>query len=53
MSSVVLFSDHHNYFLYSGRVSMRKSFDGLSGIVRNELGREVNAKDVFTSLLEL
>ena len=50
MSSIVLFSDHHNYFLYSGRVSMHKSFDGLSGIVQNELGREVNTKDVFIFL---
>ena len=50
MSSIVLFSDHHNYFLYSGRVSMRKSFDGLSGIVENELGREVKAKVVFIFL---
>ena len=50
MSSLVLFSDQHNYFLYAGRANMRKSFDGLSGIVRNELGREVNAKDVFIFL---
>jgi len=50
MSSLVLFSDHHNYFLYSGFASMRKSFDGLSGIVLNELGREVNDKDVFIFL---
>ncbi len=48
MSSLVLLSDHHNYFLYSGRADMRKSFDGLSGIVVNELGRQVNDKDVFT-----
>ena len=50
MSSIVLFSDHHNYFLYGCRVSMRKSFDGLSGIVLNELGRQVNHKDVFIFL---
>lgn len=50
MSSLFLFSDRHNYFLYAGRADMRKSFDGLSGIVRNELGREVNARDVFIFL---
>lgn len=50
MSSLALFSDHHNYFLYSGRADMRKSFDGLSGIVLNELGRQVNDKEVFIFL---
>jgi len=29
---------------------MRKSIDGLCGIVYNELGREVNDKDVFIFL---
>lgn len=29
---------------------MRKSFDGLTGIVVNELGREINTKDVFIFL---
>ncbi len=50
MSNIVLFSDLHNYFLYAGRADMRKSFDGLSGIIVNELGREVNEKDVFIFL---
>ena len=50
MSAVALFSDLYNYFLYAGRADMRKSFDGLSGIVVNELGREVNEKDVFIFL---
>ena len=50
MSSIVLFSDQHHYFLYADRVSMHKSFDGLSGLVQNELGREVNTKDVFIFL---
>lgn len=50
MSSIALFSDLYNYFLYAGRADMRKSFDGLSGIVINELGREVNEKDVFIFL---
>ena len=29
-----------NIFLYSSPTDMRKSFDGLSGIVRSELGQE-------------
>jgi len=47
MSAIVLLTDHHQYFLYSSPADMRKSIDGLCGIVYNELGREVNYKDVF------
>lgn len=50
MSSIALFSDLYNFYLYAGRADMRKSFDGLSGIVVNELGREINTKDVFIFL---
>ena len=50
MSAIALFSDLYNYYLYAGTASMRKSFDGLSGIIVNELGREVNEKDVFIFL---
>jgi transposase len=50
MSNIILFSDLYNYYLYCGRADMRKSFDGLSGIVVNELGRQVNPKDVFIFL---
>jgi transposase len=50
MSSIVLFSDQYNYYLHSGSTSMRKSFDGLCGIIRGELGKEINAKDVFIFL---
>lgn len=47
MSAIVLLTDHHQYFLYSSPADMRKSIDGLCGIVNNELGRRVNHKDVF------
>ena len=47
MSAIVLLTDHHQYFLYSSPTDMRKSIDGLCGIVCNELGREVKYKDVF------
>lgn len=50
MSSIALLTDHHQYYLYKGSADMRKSIDGLSGIVYNELGREVNHKDVFIFL---
>lgn len=50
MSAIALLTDHHAYYLYSGSADMRKSIDGLCGIVYNELGREVNYKDVFIFL---
>lgn len=50
MSAIVLLTDFHFYYLYSGSTDMRKSIDGLCGIVYNELGKEVNNKDVFIFL---
>jgi transposase len=50
MSAIALLTDHHRYFLYSGFVDMKKSFDGLCGIVNNELGRTVNDKEIFIFL---
>lgn len=50
MSAIALFSDVYNFYLYAGRADMRKSFDGLTGIIVNELGRQVNQKDVFIFL---
>jgi transposase len=50
MSAIALLTDYHRYFLYSGCADMRKSIDGLCGIVYNELGRPVNHKDVFIFL---
>ncbi len=35
MSSIALFSDLYNYYLYAGKANMRKSFNGLTGIVVN------------------
>jgi transposase len=50
MSAIALLTDHHAYYLYLGAADMRKSIDGLCGIVHNELGRAVNHKDVFIFL---
>lgn len=36
-----------SYQLYRGECDMRKSFDGLCGIVRNELGRQPGSGEVF------
>lgn len=32
-------TDHHRYYLYQGVADMRKGFDGLSGLVRHQMGR--------------
>lgn len=43
-------SSSHSYHFYHKPCDMRKSFDGLSGLVRNELGREPASGDVFVFL---
>jgi len=50
MSAIALLSDHHRYYLYTGFIDMKKSFDALCGIIRNELGRTVSDKDIFIFL---
>lgn len=37
----------HRYYLYGESTDMRKSFDGLSGIVQNQLGRSPLSGEVF------
>lgn len=37
---MVSFSAHHEYYIYTFSVDMRKGYDGLSGLVINELGRQ-------------
>lgn len=43
-------SSSHNFYLYTSPCDMRKSFDGLSGLVRNELGKDPARGDVFIFL---
>lgn len=43
-------SSSNNYLLYSQPCDMRKSFDALCGVVRNELGRDPLRGDVFLFL---
>jgi transposase len=40
-------SKQSNYWLYHGDTDMRKGFDSLHGIVKNELQKEVFAGDIF------
>lgn len=40
-------SEARRYFLYRGKTDMRKSFDGLSGLVRDKLLREPLSGEVF------
>jgi transposase len=40
-------SSAYRYHLYGGMADMRKSFDGLSGIVRNELQKDPLRGEVF------
>lgn len=41
---------YHQYFLYQGYCDMRKSFDGLCGLVSSELKREATSGEVFIFL---
>ena len=40
-------NEGHRYYLYQDPADMRKGFDGLSGLVRNELGQNPLSGDVF------
>ena len=40
----------HKYYLYGQPTDMRKSFDGLSGLVRNHLRRNPTSGEVYVFL---
>lgn len=44
------FSSRQRYFLYRGPTDMRKGFNGLSGLVRQHIARELLSGDVFIFL---
>lgn len=50
MSAIALLTDYYHYYLYAAPTDMRKSFHGLCGIVRNELGKALNDRDIFIFL---
>ncbi|MEQ9385136.1 MAG: IS66 family insertion sequence element accessory protein TnpB [Imperialibacter sp.] len=43
-------SQHQRFFLFSQTVDMRKSFDGLSGVVKQQMDRDVCSGDVYIFL---
>jgi transposase len=43
----ILFSDRYRYFIYRSDCDMRKGYDGLSGLVRNEWKKDPLCGDVF------
>ena len=40
-------NEGHQYYMYQQSADMRKGFNGLSGLVRNELGQDPLSGDVF------
>ena len=46
-------TERHRDFLYRSATDMRKGFDGLSGVVRNDLGMDPLSEDVFIFLNRL
>lgn len=47
MSSLLVLGDHRSYHLYRKETDMRKGFNLLSGIITNELGRQITQGDAF------
>lgn len=46
----ILFSDRYRYFIYRSGCDMRKGFDSLSGLIRNEWKKDPLSGDVFVFL---
>lgn len=46
----IVFSDRYRYFIYRTGCDMRKGYDGLSGLVRNEWKMNPLSGDVFIFL---
>ena len=47
---MISLNERNRYFLYRSATDMRKGFDGLSGVVRNDLGMDPLSGDVFIFL---
>jgi len=47
---IISFSDRYRYFVYGSVCDMRKGYDGLSGLVRNEFKKNPLLGDVFIFL---
>ena len=46
----ILFSDRYRYFIYRSSCDMRKGYDGLAGLIRNEWKKDPLLGDVFIFL---
>jgi transposase len=46
----ILFSDRYRYFIYRSACDMRKGYESLSGLVRNEWKKDPLSGDVFIFL---
>jgi transposase len=44
---ILSISASQRYFVFNGFADMRKGFNGLCGLVRNELGKNPTTSDVF------
>ena len=47
---ILSFSNRYRYFVYGNGCDMRKGYDGLSGLVRNEFKKDPLLGDVFIFL---
>lgn len=47
MSGILHLTDQRRYHIYRKETDMRKGFDSLCGIIKNELGRQVVSGDAF------
>ena len=47
MSSIIHLSEQRNYHIYRKETDMRKGFDSLCGIIKNELGGNIMNGDAF------
>ena len=43
-------SHHQRFFLFSQAVDMRKGFDGLSGMIQQQIGSDATSGDVYIFL---
>jgi hypothetical protein len=41
------FTSHHNYYIYTDITDMRKGYNGLSGLVRNNMASDPTNGDVY------
>jgi transposase len=47
MSGIINLGDHRNYYLYRKETDMRKGFDSLCGLIRNELNKQLMNGDAY------